>query len=675
MSDEPRKSAKTLEPGTIDRTRRNIGSIDRSEADAIAKKLGGEVLHERSVISSSSMPSKKRTVVSSSVKASGLSSADIAAKSAALSATSNLSNKPSTTVSQIVTTPKKKTEDGLPELPARELKLIDKLMRSDEYNIKKSWGPLTFLFCLSPRNRELVNKHFTNYTMQKHVEHMQVFISTLKSFMITAPDSYKVKIASDSDLKFKFLRTVGKWQLRDIKVIAIDFENAQESTVAMLVPFTKAIYRQLLTVYYIGEQQVPALIKDVYNDLTAYKDADLKKLQQLAKQGITEWLYVHNQIIKGMYPLLMRMCSSQYEAFPNFFTDQIANILQFLGLTKFDLLLPEKKKKQEDPKVAAEKEKKKQEEQHIAGKKDELVNTGLKILEQLFPEAGFSHLDNHPDLYPYFQPLYNFSDGFNVLNPENGLQVTVVLLRIIEDLFQGCRNIEFNFGADEKLSALKDNINAILSEWTSYREDLFEKRYGDYLRNFVNQLYSQNDWDKSQYGKESLTNILWRTKYYFLPNFNFTQILLNKPSNDNPYKPLAGRTDYLKTALSLIVKRIDENAEGQKAVLGVINPWERYEFDLPNTVSKRLDVLLGAKRQTNTSATNANLIKYTLCIVSVLDWWINNPQSPAYTTNAMHIYRISDKDGGPAFSAPVRSDQNQLFAAAVKRAVAARQQK
>ena len=103
MSDEPRKSAKTLEPGTIDRTRRNIGSIDRSEADAIAKKLGGEVLHERSVITSSSMPSKKRTVVSSSVKASGLSSADIAAKSAALSATSNLSNKPSTTVSQLKT--------------------------------------------------------------------------------------------------------------------------------------------------------------------------------------------------------------------------------------------------------------------------------------------------------------------------------------------------------------------------------------------------------------------------------------------------------------------------------------------------------------------------------------------------------------------------------------------
>ena len=66
-------------------------------------------------------------------------------------------------------------------------------------------------------------------------------------------------------------------------------------------------------------------------------------MQTLAKQGITEWIYVYNQIIKGMYPLLMRMCSSEYVEFPRFFTAQIVQILDFLGLSKFDLLLPEKK--------------------------------------------------------------------------------------------------------------------------------------------------------------------------------------------------------------------------------------------------------------------------------------------------------------------------------------------
>ena len=107
-------------------------------------------------------------------------------------------------------------------------------------------------------------------------------------------------------------------------------------------------------------------------------------------------------------------------------------------------------------------------------------------------------------------------------------------------------------------------------------------------------------------------------------------------------------------------------------MLGVLNPWDRYRFDIPNVISKRLDVLLGAKRQTDTSATNANLIKYTLCIIAVLDWWLNNPESPAYTTDSRYIYRISEKDGGPEFSVPERNDQNQLFAAAVKRAIAAR---
>jgi hypothetical protein len=49
-----------------------------------------------------------------------------------------------------------------------------------------------------------------------------------------------------------------------------------------------------------------------------------------------------------------------------------------------------------------------------------------------------------------------------------------------------------------------------------------------------------------------------------------------------------------------------------------------------------------------------------------LDWWINNKESPAYSTDSSKIYRVSDKDGGPAFSVAVRNDQNKLFAESVK---------
>lgn len=666
---------RSFAPGTLDKTRKAIGPVDSQEAQRMAKLLGGEVLPERSVpIDTSSLPHPKRRP-ETVIKPTGLSSSDISARSASLSATTPLPPS-SPSVSQITNTARRiKTEEELPALTQKDLKLMDKLMRSSEYKLKPDYGIFNILLTLSPRSREKLTREFGEYTIKKHLEHMQNFIGAIKRFIQVSPDTYKTKIATDPEIKFKFLRTVGKWNTKDLKVLATDLENKTDDlTVSMLIPFVRNIYHMLLTVYYIGEQQVPLMIKEIYADLLKYPDSDGSQIQILAKEAITEWLYVYNQIMKGMYPLLMRMCSPVYEEFPTFFTSQIVVILQFVKLTKYDLLLPGKKKKTQEEILQEQKEqtKKVEENRHVPGKRDEIVNTGLKILDQLFPQAGFLTLEAHPDLYPYFQPLYNFKDGFNLLNPENGIHVTIVLLRIVEDLIQGLGNVEFNIEADEKLAALHDNVSTAFNEWIEYREDLFERKYADYLRNFVNALYSQSDYDRTQYGKESLTYMLWQTKYYFLPFFEFTQILLEKPKNDSKYEPLYHRTDYLRTVFTALVKRIDENAAGQKTVLGIKNPWDRYKFAIPNTVSKRLDVLLGAKKQTGSAATNANLVKYTLCIISVLDWWINNKQSPAYNSDPKKIYRVSEKDGGPEFSVPVREDQNQLFAAAVKRAVAAK---
>ena len=55
-----------------------------------------------------------------------------------------------------------------------------------------------------------------------------------------------------------------------------------------------------------------------------------------------------------------------------------------------------------------------------------------------------------------------------------------------------------------------------------------------------------------------------------------------------------------------------------------------------------------------------------LAITFNLDWFINNPDSPAYTTDPMHIYRVSLTDGKPLFSTDLRNDQNKLFAEAIR---------
>ena len=333
--------------------------------------------------------------------------------------------------------------------------------------------------------------------------------------------------------------------------------------------------------------------------------------------------------------------------------------MKFVGLHKFDLLLPEK------PKEPAPEEKKPKVAPPEKGIKDSTVITGLKLLNQMFPEAGFDRLDEHPDMYPYFQPLFGFKDGFNILSPENPIQVICVLQHIIEDCFQGCRNIKFAETGEQKKGA--DNIFAIMDDWSAYREDTFEQLYCEPLCDLVNSVYSQPDFDKSHIGKKMITSLLWQTTYHYMPNFKFEQLLLEHPSDESKYRPLFHRTDFARKFLTLVINECDQKAPTKASCSLIENPWEHYKFDIPNEVSKRLDVLLGAQNKTaNTTANNANLLKYTLCFIAVLDWWINNPGSPAYSTDPMHIWRVSDSDGKPQFSVPERKDQNKLFADGIR---------
>jgi hypothetical protein len=369
------------------------------------------------------------------------------------------------------------------------------------------------------------------------------------------------------------------------------------------------------------------------------------------------------------------MCGGTYEGFPTFFTVNTKKILEFLNKTKFDILVIEKQSLQSSEESWKDREslpdiqekqgnrKKSEMKKQAQPRNPELVKAGLSLLDTLFPEAGFNALEKMPDLYPYFQPLFEFGDGFNLLSPENPIQVIVVLLRILEDLFHGCRNIEFNFDASEYNPDKTDTISAVINDWSVYREMLFDKKYAATLSDFVNELYTQSDFAYSQYGKKLINTLQWLTQYHFLPHFKFEKLLLERPENDSTYRPLFFRTDFICKSFIEIAKSVDRAGKNKTPVTGVQNPWEHYRFDIPNTVSERLDVLLAAKRTgPNMTATNANLLKYTLCIMAVLDWWINDQGSPAYQANPMKIYRVSAKDGGPLFSVPLRDDQKKLFA-------------
>ena len=664
MGDRPEAK---WEPGTLDNTRRNIGPIDENEAKEMMKKLGGEVFIEKSApIDYSSLPRAREY----SKRVVGRSASSVASQTAASAAI------PAGGKVGFATKEKAVHRNSLPELNSKERHLMDRIMMSEDYKIKSNYGLFNFVRKFKKNGDELVRKSFIEFNIQKHTEHLQEFITTVKSIIQIAPETYKAKILNGEEDKFKVLRTVGSWTMKDIKKYLFELQDiADECTVDRMVPFVREMYRYLLKIYYLGETRISNIFKEIYAYFTKYPKFDLKKAQLLSKTGITEWFYLYSQVIKGLYPLLMRMSSTKFDYFQDFFLVQTGNILSFLGLTKFDLLLPNKK----SDKNQAPKEEVKQEESKPAEaekkaepqKKSDLVEAGLKLLDNLFPQAGFNHIEKMPDMFPYFQPLYQFRDGYNLLAPENPLQITVTLLRITEDLFQGCRNIVFTEENEEDVSQNTEKLSSVLSEWSVYREILFEKNYAEQLTDFVNNEYSQGDYKSTLFGKKMLTSILWQTKYNFLPYFEFEQLLLEKPKNDSQFRPMCIRVGFLLRYLTTLAKNLD-SAKGQGMVMGIQNPWVKYNFDIPNIVSKRMDVLLGAKRADG-AATNANLIKYSLLVVAVLDWWVNNPSSPAYSTDSSKIYRINPEDGGPAFSVPTRTDQNKLFAERVKQNIGKKQ--
>ena len=643
MADETISRTADWEPGTLEKTRQNIGNIDASEAAAMAKKLGGQNLYEKS---------------SSGGSSSGGSSNPN--KNAGRIMRATTPSKPSTTQASVIT-PKRHIREDLPVISKKVNNAIDKLMMSNEYKIKPNYGFFNFVRAWQKNGTEKVLPEFYEYKIQKAIEHMEAFITVTKTLIQIAPATYKSKIVNGNETKFKFLRMIAAWGTLQIKTEYATVKTIKDSVLACdLTGLVRAIYKPIITVYYYGTNKIPKLIKEIYNDEISYPDSPKDKLSTMAKQAITEWLYLDTEIIKKFYPLLMRMCSDTFEPYPDFFQTKVADILKFTGLHKFDLLLPDKpkeeqKKEDEKPKNAPPQK----------GVKDATVITGLKILNQMFPQAGFDALDEHPDMYPYFQPLFKFPDGFNVISPENPIQVTMVLQHIIEECFQGCRNIKF--ASQDNAKQGSDSIQDILDEWAAYREDSFERLYCEPLVDLTNSVYSQPDFESSHIGKKILNTLLWQTTYHFLPNFKFDKILLERPQDESKYRPLFHRTDFARKYLTLVINECDAKAKSKEKTNLVENPWDHYNFQIQNEVSKRLDVLLGAQNKTaTTSATNANLLKYTLCFIAVLDWWINNPGSPAYTTDPMRIYRISNDDGKPVFSVPERSDQNSLFVEAIK---------
>ncbi len=679
MDEQEKKPLFRYEPGELDKTRRNIGFIEADEAKKMVQVLGGEIGLEKSAPVDEKAIRKVRSARTSQDLRSGNSS-DRAASRRSGSASSS-----ETVIVKTTTPPPASSQSAgaaparrevLPRLDSKTRGKMDKLMMMPEYGIKTDYGIFNFLNGFRKNGHDSIAEQFASVTLQTYVSRLGTFQRNVLKLISMASTPVQEKIAQNGAPQYKVMKTIKDWPISSLDAMYKELARTPNNvTVPGLVPITQLIYKLLLSVFFLGERRFGELLKSVYGEIVANPKVQKEQLVSLLQSIYADWVYIYQRIPQGMYPLLLRMCSSEFLEFSDLFTKELSKVFNFSGITKYDILLPEKSRPDggSDSEAAAEEpadeEEKKEDvtDSRQTGAEFPGASMGLKLLDKIFPGAGWLELESLPDMYPFFQPLYHFQDGFNLIPPENPLQVTIVLVKIIEDLFEGCRYLTFEADKSQGGSAFSsESLSTIINEWSDYREIVLEKLYLPNLRDFVNSLYAQRDFLRNQYGKRLMTNLHWHVYYNFLPYMRFDHLLLDKPSNESKVRILPSRISDLVDELARITAAADAALSVGNGFGEIANIFEPYKFSLPNVVSKRVSVLLGAGKKQGTRATNLNLLKYTYAVASVLDWWINCKTSPAYSGEKVPVCRISAEDDRPIFSVEEREDQNLLFARSIK---------
>ncbi len=555
--------------------------------------------------------------------------------------------------------------DPTPSLPVPsegDLEAMNQLMADKRYRIKASSG-----FLRADRT-DRVLREFILYTLNDYLGHVQRCVAyTRKMLPLDDVAGFAGSLARAEPVAAGVVNLTASLDIRTLGSLLGKLQATQEDvTVRDLVPFVKLLFRTLIRVYYLGTHGVSRVYRAVHGHVVReLVPQDPEALREYTTSAIGEWQYLIEHVVPALYPLVLRMTSAKMLSFSQLFYANGSKVLAWLDVSPEEVYFLKDGDLAESPHSMESQQQNDVPDYDPEDDVSDEVKEGLAVLETLFPEAGWDRLETMPDLCPYFQGVLQFQDGFTQLAPENPLQQTLVLFWILEELFQGLRLIKFE--PLPVLSAKDDveDIDRILDEWILYQESVFDKTFSVELKAYTHQIYTQPDFYKTPYGRKLLSNMYTLIKTVFLPYFDIRMYGTTRGPKDDRLPPFYTRVARLKRLLVRYNEAIETGGAGKEqdpdsSVPGVVNPWSPYKFDIANPLSKRLDAICGGK--TSRMRTNALLIRYTLSVLNVLDWWINDKQSYAYRETPDYLYRVIEPGSSiPAFGVKAKPDIDALF--------------
>jgi hypothetical protein len=679
-------------PGELSGLRNKLGVTDESEAKRMAQVLGGEVGTERDL----EPEAKKKAKNDSDIIIGGRRGrrVDVAGD--------EFDGRPGRSKPRMDAFPGDDPAAPVRQSYGERLKM-DQLSGQLFFEIKSSFQILVSFFSFFKPPIDYVNSRFVTRRLNDYYKKIETLVTATGNLFPKNNIKRNGQLKRANPFVFKILDVMRNWNIEQIARNIADLQaHPRTVKVSDFTETLKLIYRPLYVLSDLNIDHIKSAFKLIYKILYIESPMEAKeKYQDVIRNIIATMAEIRREVQYGMYPLLMKLISSKFVPYERFFTERRRCFMSFLNVTAADQLSASEINTQQidnvdvetlqknaaeggdqaddaekpegeavidedpnDPKVI---ERKAKEDAEKAERR--ALEQGQAALEALFPKAGWDKLDEHHDLYPYFANVYNLKHGFELVSPTDPLQQVSILMHIVDDLFIGMRYVNFGaiLGSDGKLIRLSEDMGEIVNNWRMYIEDSFLKEYLPRLGEYCRMIENSDEGRTSAYARKTLNELRWIKRLYFLPYYKF-ESAGPPPFTKQDVVPIYTQIRKLRKYLTSIAVGIEQGMRAGGAAAkapcdGIINPWETYNFQIPNPISRRLDMMIPQERKIN-----ATLIFFSLSAVTVMDYLINNENSWFYADRSGPLFR-SVKDEGivPIFGVDEKLDAEKIFRDSLKK--------
>jgi len=675
-------------PGELSKVRQKLGVTDDSEAKRMMQLLGGEVGTERSLESNNA---KKKSNDSSSSSSSGKKRRRI----------DLLPDDEGGSSKQKKTGPYPGDDPTTPvRLNYSERVRIDQYAGQLIFEIKSSMQVLASIFSFFKEPTDSVNSRFVMVRINEYYSKIEKMVNAARNLFPKNNTKRSNQLKRVSPFVLRIIDVLRNWDIEALsKNIAELQAHPRSVTVMDFADVLRNIYKPIFILEEINLENIKTAFKLVYKILYIESPMEAKeKYQEIIRNIIASILDIRKNVHFGLYPLVMKLISDRFIPYERFFIERRRRYMAFLNVTEAVQLNPadlspqqiesidvetlQKNSKEEE--LSEEEAKQKEEEieedpndpevierkakEETEKAKQKAMEQGLVALGTLFPKAGWDKLVEYPDMYPYFSSVYSMRHGYELISPTDPVQQVAVLLHVLDDLFIGLRYVNFGIitGADGSPVKLNEELTTILNNWRGYIEDSFSRDYLPRLMDYCRIIENTRD-SRSTYAKRNMNEIHWIKRLYFLPYYKF-ESLGPPPFPKNDITPIYSEVRKLRKYLTSIAVGIEQGIRSGGAAAnapcqGINNPWETYSFQVPNPVSKRMDMMFQPERKIN-----ATLVFFSLSAVTVLDHLINNENSWAYSNRPGPVFRSVNNEGVyPLFGVDEKVDADKIFKESLKK--------